>query len=214
MFYDTITQWGQGQPGVDLEGPQNPCPFYGPWYICKNSNTGLFPTLTEIISEPIGWKETEEMCTKRGGAWPSLKLGGGLGQFPDANGPERGENGLFMKSVDGTKLEDAVETRWTSQVVLVGKNPPANVRDVRDWGLIHGSKDPLEEHKATHSSILAWRIPTDKRAWWLTVHRVIKSQTWLKWLNEHRNLLGLRYQPVWTTLWVEKNQRNNPVWTH
>ena len=40
-----------------------------------------------------------------------------------ANGPERGESGLFMKSVDGTKLEDAVETRWTSQVMLVGKNP-------------------------------------------------------------------------------------------
>ena len=49
-----------------------------------------------------------------------------------ANGPERGDNGLFMKSVNGTKLEDAVETRWTSQVVLVGKNPPANARDVRD----------------------------------------------------------------------------------
>ena len=46
-----------------------------------------------------------------------------------------GENGLFMKSssfVDDTKLEDAIETRWTSQVVLVGKNPPANARDIRD----------------------------------------------------------------------------------
>lgn len=43
-----------------------------------------------------------------------------------------GENGLFMKSVDDTKLEDAIETRWTSQVVLVGKNAPANARDIRD----------------------------------------------------------------------------------
>jgi len=25
---------------------------------------------------------------------------------------------------------------------------------------------------ATHSSILAWRIPMDRRAWWATVHGV------------------------------------------
>ena len=27
----------------------------------------------------------------------------------------------------------------------------------------------------THSSILAWRIPTDRGAWWATVHRVSES---------------------------------------
>ena len=203
MFCDTITQWGQGQPGVDLERPQNPCPFHGLWYICKNSSTGLFPTHTEIISEPMGWKETEEMCTKRGGGWPRLQLEGDskMWTFRDRlfsllMAQKGGENGLFMKSssfVDDTKLEDAIETRWTSQVVLVGKNPPANARDIRDWGLIHGSEDPLEEGMATQSSILAWRIPMDRRAWWSTVHRFVKSQTWLKWLNTHRNLLGLRY---------------------
>ena len=32
-------------------------------------------------------------------------------------------------------------------------------------------EDPLEKEKATHSSILAWRIP------WTTVHGVTKSQT-------------------------------------
>ena len=31
--------------------------------------------------------------------------------------------------------------------------------DVRDTGLIPGWEDPLQEGKATHSSILAWRIP-------------------------------------------------------
>ena len=30
---------------------------------------------------------------------------------------------------------------------------------------------------ATHSSILAWRIPTDRGAWWATVHGVAKNQT-------------------------------------
>ena len=39
------------------------------------------------------------------------------------------------------------------------KNPPANAGDSRVMGLISGSEDPLEEGMATHSSILAWRIP-------------------------------------------------------
>ena len=30
---------------------------------------------------------------------------------------------------------------------------------------------------ATHSSILAWRIPMDRGAWQAIVHRVAKSQT-------------------------------------
>ena len=36
------------------------------------------------------------------------------------------------------------------------KNPPANTEDS---GLIPGQKDPLKEEMATHSSILAWKIP-------------------------------------------------------
>ena len=28
-----------------------------------------------------------------------------------------------------------------------------------------GGEDPLEEGLATHSSILAWRVPKDKEAW-------------------------------------------------
>ena len=44
-------------------------------------------------------------------------------------------------------------------VALVVKNPPANVEDVRDAGLIPESgRSPGEGHE-THSSILAWRIP-------------------------------------------------------
>ena len=38
-------------------------------------------------------------------------------------------------------------------------------------------EDPLEEGMATHSSILACRIPMDTGAWWATVHGVAKSRT-------------------------------------
>ena len=39
------------------------------------------------------------------------------------------------------------------------KNLPANAGDVRDAVQSLGREDPLEEHMATYSSILAWRIP-------------------------------------------------------
>ena len=41
---------------------------------------------------------------------------------------------------------------------------------------------------ATHSSILAWRIPWTQGAWWATVHRVTKSWTWLKQLSTHAHI--------------------------
>ena len=49
------------------------------------------------------------------------------------------------------------------------------------WSL--GREGPLEEEMAAHSSILVWRIPMDRGAWWATVHGVTKSWTWLKWLS-------------------------------
>ena len=45
------------------------------------------------------------------------------------------------------------------------------------WVLFLGWEDPLEESMATHSSILAWRIPMDRGAWKATVRGVTKSQT-------------------------------------
>ena len=43
----------------------------------------------------------------------------------------------------------------------------------------------MEKGMATHTCILAWRIPMDREAWWATVHRVTKSRTWLKQLSTH-----------------------------
>ena len=39
------------------------------------------------------------------------------------------------------------------------KNLPAKAGDLRDASVILGQEDPLEEGMATHSSVLAWRIP-------------------------------------------------------
>ena len=54
------------------------------------------------------------------------------------------------------------------------KNLPA-VQEIRVLSL--GQEDPLEEGMATHSSILAWRIPMDRGAWQATVHGVTQNRT-------------------------------------
>ena len=63
---------------------------------------------------------------------------------------------------------------WASLVAQMIKNPPAVwetwVRSL-DW------EDTLEEGIATHPSILAWRIPMDRRAQRAIVHEVAKSRT-------------------------------------
>ena len=56
------------------------------------------------------------------------------------------------------------------------RNLPANARDVETGVQSLGGEDPLERHMATHSSILAWRIPqTEELAGY--IHRVAKIWT-------------------------------------
>ena len=79
-----------------------------------------------------------------------------------------------------------------TQLSLESKEKPDGVKadacflDLRrraryPWNLLnhsHGLGRSLKESMATHSSILAWS-PTDRGAWWATVHRVAKIWTWL-----------------------------------
>ena len=59
------------------------------------------------------------------------------------------------------------------------KNPHANAGDTGDEGLIPGWGRSLVEEMAIHSSVTAWKNPMGRRAWWVTVHGVTKSQTQL-----------------------------------
>ena len=63
-------------------------------------------------------------------------------------------------------------------MAVVVKNLPANAGDVRDTGLIPGlGRSPGEGHgNPLQYSWLENLI--DKGAWWATVLRVTKSQTW------------------------------------
>ena len=53
------------------------------------------------------------------------------------------------------------------------------------WVRSLGLEDPLEKGMASHSDILAWRIPMDRGAWQATVHKVAKNRTRLKQLSMH-----------------------------
>ena len=69
---------------------------------------------------------------------------------------------------------------WASLVAQLVTNPPT-MRET--WVRFLGWEDPLEKGKATHSSILAWRIP------WTTVRGVPKSQTQLSHFHFHFPLI-------------------------
>ena len=67
---------------------------------------------------------------------------------------------------------------WGFPDGLVVKNPPA-MPETRVPSL--GWEDPLEEGMATHSSILAWRIPWTEKP--CRLYRVTESRPLLKWLS-------------------------------
>ena len=60
---------------------------------------------------------------------------------------------------------------WASLVTQMVKNLPA-VQEI--WVLFLGQEDPLEKEIATHSSILAWRIPWTEGPGGLQVHGVAR----------------------------------------
>ena len=62
-----------------------------------------------------------------------------------------------------------------------GVKNPSLMQKVKETHVLSlGQGAPLEEGMATHSSILAWRIPWTEKPGGSTVHRITKSQTWLK----------------------------------
>ena len=92
---------------------------------------------------------------------------------------------------------------WASLVAQTVKNLPA----MRETGVQSlGLEDPLEEGMATHSSILAWRIPMDRGPWWATVHEVAKESDTTEQLSTQpgqkcrAKIPSLRSLQLWNSL--------------
>ena len=77
---------------------------------------------------------------------------------------------------------------WASLVAQMVKNLPAVCET---WDRYLDWEDRLEEGMATHSSILAWRIPKDRRAWCGSVQGVAKSWIQLSHWTQHTHSLQI-----------------------
>ena len=82
--------------------------------------------------------------------------------------------GLGRSTAEG--IGYLLQSSWASLVVQLVKKPPA-IWETWVWSL--GWEDPLEKGKATHASILAWRIP------WTIVRGVAKSGAQLSEFQFH-----------------------------
>ena len=80
----------------------------------------------------------------------------------------------FLKSLFCIRVE------W-----LRSKESACNVGATGDGGPILGSGRPSGGGHSKSLQYSCLENPTDVEAWWVTVHRVAKSQTWLKWLSTH-----------------------------
>ena len=66
-----------------------------------------------------------------------------------------------LESSPGEGVCYPLQYSWASLVAQTIKNPPAMQET---WVQSLGWEDPLEDGMATHSSILAWRVPMDRGA--------------------------------------------------
>ena len=97
--------------------------------------------------------------------YPVSYLGGGTWQlgFPDSSVGKKSTCNAGNPSLipgSGRSVGEGIgypfQYSWASLVAQLVKNLPA-VQET--WNLSLGWEDPLEKGKATHSRILAWRIP-------------------------------------------------------
>ena len=85
-------------------------------------------------------------------------------------------------------LDSAYKGIWASPVAQLAKNQSA-IQETWVWSL--GWEDPLEESKATYSSVPAWRIPWTKepgRLWSTVLQRVGYDWSYLARTHEHHKV--------------------------
>ena len=82
-------------------------------------------------------------------------------------------------------------------MALVVKNLPASTGDTRDTGLIPGLGRSPGEGNGNPLQYSCLKNPMGREAWQATVHRVIKSQTWLKRLSMYTLLFSFGFSLGW-----------------
>ena len=108
----------------------------------------------------VNWGAGEKVAAEmqRNWAQPVRPAASLLAQLGEEYACKAGDPGVIPGSrrSTGEGIGYPFQYSWASLVVQLVKNPPA-MRE--SWVQSLGWEDPLEEETATHSSILAWRIP-------------------------------------------------------
>ena len=74
---------------------------------------------------------------------------------------------------------------WASQMVLMAKNLPASVEDIRDMSLIPGLKRSLGAGNGTPLEYSCLENSMGRGSWWATVHGM--QRTGHDWTTEHKH---------------------------
>ena len=90
-----------------------------------------------------------------------------------------------------------------------GKDPPATQQTQETWVWSLGWEDPLEEDLATHSSILAWKIPWTEEPsrgahvtlWSMRLQKV--RHDWSNWAQMHK--LSINSSSLWVVSYINWN---------
>ena len=91
------------------------------------------------------------------------------------------------------------------------KNPSANARDIRDAGSISGLGRPPRGH-GNPLQYSCLENPTDRGAWWATIHRVTNSRIQLKQFSTHARCL-LYFVKFWHIIY-SLNLHQDPLLTN
>ena len=147
------------------------------------NETGRKATHSSTLAWKIPWTEVHSRLQSMGSRrvrhdWATSLYAVSGGILGSSTGKESacntGDPGLIpgWGRPPGEGIGYLLQYSWSSLVVQTIKNLPER-QETWVWSL--SWEYPLEEGMATHSSILAWRIPMGRGAWWATVHGVTKE---------------------------------------
>ena len=160
---------------TDAEAPIISPPDVKNWLIRKDPDAGK------------DWRQEEKGMTEDEMVGWHHQLNGH--EFEQALGVADGQGSLVCCSPWGhkeTRLSDWTELnveKRASPAALVVKDLPANAGDIKMPVQSLGWGDPREEGRATHSSLLAWRIPWTEKPGGPWSMGSQKSWTWLNLLS-------------------------------
>ena len=148
-------------------------------------------------------------------------------EFEQAPGIGDGQGSLACCSSWGRKESETTEQLkwteyiWSSQVVLLVRNSPANAGDTRDSGFNTALGRPPGEGNGNPLQHSCLGNPMDRGAWWATDRGVPKNQTRLSthaiqsWVKIQENVTLSSRSWYWASRilpWLEKKNLEKGIW--